>query len=93
MKVIFEAEKKFFSKIASKATKKVSTSKSELIGSIGKNIMTGSRKGLPYMSNKLYKEIIEKYGPKAAKVSYVRDLVLNLLKWNVYIGLFSTIRN
>ncbi len=93
LKVIFEAEKKFFSKIASKATKKVSTSKSELIGSIGKNIMTGSRKGLPYMSNKLYKEIIEKYGPKAAKVSYVRDLVLNLLKWNVYIGLFSTIRN
>ena len=45
------------------------------------------------MSNKLYKEVIEKYGPKAAKVSYVRDLVLNLLKWNVYIGLFSTIRN
>lgn len=93
LKIIFEVEKKFFNKIASKATKKVSTSKSELIGSVWNDIKSGSRKGLPSMSNKLYKEVIGKYGPKAAKVSYVRDLLLNLLKWNVYVGLFSTIRN
>ena len=93
LKSLFEAEQKFFSKIANKATKKVSTSKSKMIGTTMNNIWSGSRKGLPKMTNELYKELIQKYGPKAAKVSYVRDLALNLLKWNIYIGLFSTIRN
>ena len=45
------------------------------------------------MTNELYKDLIKNYGPKAAKVAYVRDLALNLLKWNIYIGLFITIRN
>jgi len=93
LKVLFEVEQKFFSKIVDKVSKKVSTSKSEMIGTTMNNIWSGSRKGRPKMTNELYKDLIKNYGPKAAKVAYVRDLALNLLKWNIYIGLFITIRN
>lgn len=61
--------------------------------SLWNNIKTGSRRGFPTMTNKLYAEHIKKYGLRGAKTLYYRDLVVNLLKWHIYVGFLETIRD
>jgi hypothetical protein len=92
LKVLTEAESKLISKAVNKIRGKEIT-KVEIKGSFWKNVKTGSRRGWPTMSNEKYKEIIQRYGPLGAKAAYFRDLVINLLKWNMYTVFFITVRN
>lgn len=92
IKVLFEAEKNLGSKLINKVFKK-EISKVEMVGDFWTNFKTGSRKGLPTMSNEKYKAVIQKYGPTGAKAAYFRDLVMTTLKWNMYVGFLVTLRN
>ena len=92
LKVLVETEKKIISKTVNKIAKKEIT-KVDVIGNFWENFTTGSRRGLPNMSNKKYQEIIQLYGPTGAKASYFRDLVVTTLKWNFYVGFLVTLRN
>jgi hypothetical protein len=93
LEVLYEVEKKFFSKAINKIAKKELIKLEELKGSFWKNVATGSRRGFPNMSNQRYEKIIQLYGPTGAKASYFRDLVINALKWNIYTVFFLTLRN
>jgi hypothetical protein len=92
LKVLIEAESKLISKTVNKIRGK-EIMKGEIKGSFWKNVATGSRRGFPTMSNEKYKQIIQLYGPRGAKAAYFRDLVINLLKWNMYTVFFITVRN
>jgi hypothetical protein len=92
LKVLIETEKKIISKTVNKIAKKEIT-KVDLIGNFWENFTTGSRRGLPNMSNEKYQKIIQLYGPTGAKASYFRDLVVTTLKWNFYVGFLVTLRN
>lgn len=48
---------------------------------------SGTKRGLPKMTNEAYTALIKKYGPKSAKVAYFRDLVLSVLKFNILLSI------
>ena len=64
-----------------------------MIGDFQSAFKSGSRRGFPSLSNKQYQELIKEYGPRAARASYFRDLVVTTLKWSFYIGTLKTLRN
>ena len=92
LKKIFEAESNLIAKTVNKITKK-EIMKVEVIGSLRELIKSGSRRGLPDMSNENYKKIIDKYGPLGARATYFKDLVIGTLKWRLYVGGLITARN
>ena len=50
--------------------------------------LSGSKRGFPWgKSKKNYKKLIDKYGPKSAKVAYARDVILNSFKINLVLGI------
>lgn len=49
---------------------------------------SGSKKGFPWgKSLKNYKELVDKYGAKSAKVAYARDVILNSFKINLVLSI------
>ena len=68
-------------------------SKESFKGNLLSNIVSGSRSGFPKMSNKNYEQIISRYGPTSAKARYFRDLIVQALRWNFYIGFLVTVRD
>lgn len=73
----------------------IDVSNAPLPGSFGKWMTTGSRMGLPIVkeSNEAYIKLLTTYGPQAAKVRYLRDIILYYYKWNLYTSLLANIRN
>lgn len=63
------------------------TTPAEIKKAITNNLMnvfkSGTKRGFPKITNEAYSTLIKKYGPKAAKVAYFRDLVLSVLKYNI----------
>jgi hypothetical protein len=96
IKVNFETEYNILNKIGNKiAGERVvpRVSKESFKGSLISNIISGSRSGFPKMTNKNYEDIIKEYGPTSAKARYFRDLIIQALRWNLYIGFLVTTRN
>jgi hypothetical protein len=89
IKVNFETELNLFSKLPYIKPMEVKDFKGSLIS----NIISGSRSGFPKMTNKAYEDVIKKYGLTGARTRYVRDLIIQSLRWNLYIGFLVTTRN
>lgn len=75
-----------------KAIKGVAESDKVLRQKIRANIsnlfLSGSKRGFPWgKSKKNYKKLIDNYGPKSAKVAYVRDVILNSFKINLVLSI------
>lgn len=90
-RVLYETEKKYLTKLRNIAFK--TKIKPDMIGDFQSAFKSGSRRGFPSLSNKQYQELIKEYGPRAARASYFRDLVITTLKWSFYIGTLKTLRN
>ena len=91
LKVLYETEAKYGAKLTNKVFK--TNYKPEMIGNFLSAFKSGSRRGFPSLNNKQYEKLIKEFGPRAARVSYFRDLVVTTLKWSVYIGTLETLRN
>jgi hypothetical protein len=89
IKVNFETELNLFSKLPYIKPMEVKDFKGSLIS----NIISGSRSGFPKMTNKAYEDVIKKYGLTGARTRYFRDLIIQSLRWNLYIGFLVTTRN